>query len=95
MNDVGVSLRDVVTSYNATLRHATLHIRNLNRSDQLNYFCTVANTLGYNNLTIFVRVKGTQDTQRIRGILHITVATPTSIVHSKLDNCYCSLQRKL
>ena len=56
--DFGVTLRDAVTSYNVTLRDAILHIRNLNRSDQLSYLCTVSNNLGYSNRTIFVRVKG-------------------------------------
>ena len=57
---VGVTLRDVVTSYNVTLRGAELHIQNVNRSDQLNYICTIANSLGHSNATIFVRVKGTR-----------------------------------
>ena len=58
VDDFGVTLRDVTTSYNVTLRRAVLHIQNLNRSDQLNYLCTVANNFGHSNLTIFVRVKG-------------------------------------
>ena len=66
-DDIGVSLRDVVTSYNATLRSAALYIEKLNRSDQLTYVCTVANTFGYTNLTIFVRVKGNEKEKKSTG----------------------------
>jgi len=59
VTDFGVSLRDAVTSYNVTLQNAVLRIKNLNRSDQLNYLCSIANNFGYTNITIFVRVKGT------------------------------------
>lgn len=55
--DAGVTLRDVMTSHNVTLRSAGLNIQNVNRTDQLNYLCTVANNFGYTNITIFVRVK--------------------------------------
>jgi len=58
LNEFGVTLGDVVTSHNVTLRHASLSIKNVNRTDQLDYVCTVANSLGYNNRTIFLRVKG-------------------------------------
>jgi len=57
-DDVGVSLRDVVTSYNVTVRGASLSIHGVKRSDQINYFCTLANDLGNTNVTVFVRVKG-------------------------------------
>lgn len=77
-DDVGVTLRDVVTSRNVTLRNAALHIKNLNRSDQLNYLCTVANNFGYSNLTIFVRVKGmSKQTCRIRFGWILTIITMT------------------
>jgi len=59
--DVGVTLRDAVTSFNVTLRGSVLHIQNVNRSDQLNYVCTIANSLGHSNVTIFLRVKGKQN----------------------------------
>ena len=68
MHDVGVTLRDVVTPYNVTLRRAALHIENLNRSDQLNYLCTLANNFGYTNVTIFVRVKGMSNKAFITGL---------------------------
>jgi len=57
-SDPGITLSDVVTPYNATLRGAALHIHEVKRSDQITFICTLVNSLGHSNVTFFVRVKG-------------------------------------
>jgi len=90
VSDFGVSLRDKVTSHNITLRNAVLHIKNLNRSDQLNYLCTVANNFGYSNITIFVRVKGvSKQTCRIwfGFLMAIMINNYLDIINEAVSQC--------
>jgi hypothetical protein len=57
ITDYGVTMTDVVTAYNVTLKNAQLHLANMNQSDQMNYQCILVNEFGNATITFYVRVK--------------------------------------